>query len=64
MELENAVPMPCSGRASPALSCSNMALMSPEPTERLPITSLTDPTVSSSPQNVPSSPRKISNPVV
>ena len=61
---ENAVPMPFSGRASPDFSCSNNALMSPEPTDIELITSPTDDTVSSSPQNVPSRPRKIKSPTM
>ncbi len=64
MEAENAVPMPCSGLARPAFSCSNRALMSPEPTDMPLMTPPTEPTVSSRPQNVPSRPRKISSPVM
>ena len=56
--------MPCSGLARPDFSWSNITLTSPEPTDMLPITSETAPTVSSRPQNVPSRPRKISSPVM
>ena len=64
MEAENAVPMPRSGCVSPALSWLNSWFRSPEPTDMLPITSEIDPMVSSSPQKVPSRPRKISSPIM
>ncbi len=61
---ENAVPMPRNGCARPDFSCSNSALMSPEPTDMPVMTSLTERTVSSRPQKVPSRPRKMSRPVM
>jgi hypothetical protein len=64
MEAEKAVPMPRSGLPSPVLSCSNRALMSPEPTDMPLMTSAMAAMVSSRPQNVPSRPRKISSPVM
>ena len=62
MLAENAVPMPASGLARPDFNCSNIRFTSPLPSVMLPMTSDTDPTVFSSPQNVPSRPRKISTP--
>ena len=64
MLAENAVPMPASGRARPVFNCSNIRFMSPLPSDMLPMTSDTAVTVFSSPQNVPSRPRKISRPVM
>ncbi len=64
MEVENAVPMPSSGRARPAFNWLNNWFRSPEPTDMLPMTSATEPMVRSSPQKVPSRPRKISSPVM
>ena len=63
MEEEKATDMPRSGCASPDFSWLNSWLMSPEPTDMSAITSATEPIVSSSPQKVPSRPRKISSPV-
>ena len=64
MEAENAVPMPASGAARPPLSWSNIWVTSPEPTDRVEITPPIECTVRSSPQKVPSRPRKISSPVM
>ena len=56
--------MPASGRASPDFNCSNIVLTSPLPIDMSAITSDTAPIVFSSPQNVPSRPRKIIKPVM
>ena len=64
MEAENAVPMPRSGCANPALNWLKSWFRSPEPTDMLPITSEMEPIVSNSPQKVPSRPRKISSPIM
>jgi len=55
--------MPLSGAARPSLSDSKIAPASP-PGLRVLITLPTEPTVSIRPQNVPSSPRNTSRPVI
>ncbi len=58
-----AVPMPDSGWVRPCLSWVKSAAGSPVPTERLATAAPTELTVPSSPQKVPSSPRKTIRPI-
>ena len=58
------MPIPASGCASSDFNCSNIVFTSPPPSDMWAITSDTAPIVFSNPQNVPSKPRKIINPVM
>ena len=59
-EAEKAVPMPARGPCRLVFRFSRITPVLPEETSRLPITPATLLTVCSKPQNVPSSPRKMS----